>query len=123
MAVVVTPDDVAAGWRPLTLAEVSAAEGLITEAGVLLAALVPDLDSKDEGLVRLVVARMVRRVLKNPDGWRIAPGLSIDDYTESGGTRDNTLSTGEMYISDLELSWLGVEADSPGAFEIVLGGS
>lgn len=123
MVVVVTSDDVAAGWRPLTADEVTAATGLIVEAGVLLTALVPGLDGKSEDLVRLVVAKMVRRVLKNPDGYRIAPGGSIDDYTESGGTLDNTLSTGELYASADELSWLGVRSASPRSFEIRLGSS
>lgn len=123
MAVVVLPSDVAAGWRPLTAAEVTAADGLIVEAGVLLAALVPGLDSKSEDLVRLVITKMVRRVLKNPDGWRIAPGGSIDDYTEGGGTLDNALSTGELYVSADELSWLGVRAVGPRSFEIRLGSS
>jgi len=119
--VVVTPTDVAAGWRPLTESEVTTAEGSIPEAIVILGAEVPALESKDPALVKLVVAKMVRRVLKNPDGWRVAPGASIDDYNEGGGTRDSSLSTGELYVSDQELKWLGVRAG--GAFEIRLGGS
>jgi hypothetical protein len=121
MAVVVTPDDVAAGWRPLTDAEVTATEGLIAESAVLLGALVPGLDSLDEALVRLVVVRMVRRVLKNPDGYRIR-NVSIDDYTESG-TIDSSVSTGELYPAGDELSWLGVQAAGTKAFEIRLGSS
>lgn len=116
--VVVTSDDVAAGWRPLTADEVTAANGLIAYAGVLLAALVPGLDSKPDELVRLVIANMARRVLKNPDGYRITPGGSIDDYTEGAGTLDNTLSTGELYASADELSWLGVRTSAPRSFEI-----
>lgn len=125
MAVVVTPDDVAAGWRPLTAAEVTAAEGLIVEAGVLLAVKAPAYESFPEALVRLVVARAVRRVLKNPDGYRVRGTESIDDYSVSGGTVDNTLSTGEIYFSDEELSWFGVKpaSETTRAFEIRLGGS
>lgn len=119
--VVVTPDDVASGWRPLTAAEVTTATGLIPEAFVILAAVVPGVDAKSPDLVKLVVSKMVRRVLKNPDGWRVAPGGSIDDYTEGGGTRDTSLSSGELYVSPEELKWFGVRTG--GAFEIRLGGS
>jgi len=116
MAVVVTSGDVAAGWRPLTAAEVLVADGLIAEAVVLLTVTVPGFDSKDAGIVRLVVSRMVRRVMKNPDGYRIR-NESIDDYSD-GGTIDSALSTGELYASTDELAWLGVRAAGPRAFEI-----
>lgn len=119
MAFVVTSTDVAAGWRPLSAAEETAAAGLIVEALVLLGAKVSDLDAKSEDLVKLVVARMVRRVLKNPDGWRVAPGSGIDDYTEGGGTRDSSLSTGEVYVSSEELGLLGVRGAGR-AFEVRL---
>lgn len=119
--VVVTPNDVAAGWRPLTTAEITTTEGLLPEAFVILAAVVPGFDAKSPDLVKLVVSKMVRRVLKNPDGWRVAPGGSIDDYTEGGGTRDTSLSSGELYVSSEELKWFGVRTG--GAFEIRLGGS
>jgi len=114
--VVVTPDDVAAGWRPLTAVEETTATGLIAEAITLLTVTVPGFDSKDEGIARLVVSRMVRRVMKNPDGYRIR-NESIDDYTE-GGTVDSALSTGELYASADELGWLGVHASGLRSFEI-----
>ena len=120
MNVGVTFEDVAAGWRPLTAAETPVATQLITEATTLLSALVPGIASKNQDLVRLVVLKMVRRVLKNPDGWRVK-NESIDDFTE-GGTIDNTLSTGELYVSPDELSWLGVRTSGK-AFEIRLGAS
>jgi hypothetical protein len=119
MAVVVLPSDVAAGWRPLSTAEEVTAAGLIAEALTLLTVTVPGFDSKDEGISRLVVSRMVRRVMKNPDGYRVR-NESIDDYTE-GGTVDSALSTGELYASTDELAWLGVRAAGPRAFEIRLG--
>lgn len=121
MAVVVTSGDVAAGWRPLTDAEGVTADGLIAEAIVLLTVTVPGLDGKDAGIVKLVVSRMVRRVLKNPGGYRIR-NESVDDYSD-GGTIDNALSTGELYISSDELGWLGVRTVGPRAFEIRLGSS
>lgn len=120
MAVVVTSADVASGWRPLTDAELFAAPGLIEEAFVALRASVADLDSKDEGTVKLVIKKMVRRVLKNPDGLRVRE-MGIDDYRE-GGTVDSSLSTGEIYVSAGELAWLGARSAGK-AFEIRLGGS
>ena len=119
--VAVTPDDVAAGWRPLTAAEQSTATGLIAEANTLLTVAVPGFDSKDPGVAKLVVSRMVRRVLKNPDGYRVR-SESIDDYSD-GGTVDSALSTGELYASADELAWLGVRPAGLRAFEVRLGGS
>jgi len=116
MAVLVTSDDVAAGWRPLTADEQVTAAGLIAEAVILLTVTVPGFEAKDPGIVRLVVSRMVRRVMKNPDGYRIR-NESIDDYTE-GGTVDSALSTGELYASTDELGWLGVHAAGLRSFEI-----
>jgi hypothetical protein len=124
MAVYVSPEDVAAGWRPLTAAEATTAQGLIDEAAVLLGVLVPGIDLLDEALVRFVAVRMIRRVMKNPGGYRIR-NESIDDYSD-GGTIDSALSTGELYVSDQELGWLGITpaSDTPKrAFEIRLGGS
>jgi hypothetical protein len=120
MTVAVLPEDVAAGWRPLSEAEQSVAEAQIMEALVILGATVPSLESKSEELVKLVIVKMVRRVMKNPEGWRIAPGSGIDDYTEGGGTRDGSLSSGELYPSPDELKWLGVRG-SGRAFEVRLG--
>ena len=116
MAVEVLPGDVAAGWRPLSPAEETTAEDLIAQAVVLLTVTVPGFESKDPGVAKLVVSRMVRRVMKNPEGYRIR-NESIDDYTE-GGTIDSALSTGELYASTDELGWLGVRAVGPRAFEI-----
>jgi len=124
MALNVQPEDIAAGWRPLTDPEAITARGLIDEATILLGVLVPGVESMDEALVRFVAVRMVRRVMKNPGGYRIR-NESIDDYSD-GGTIDSTLSTGELYISDQELGWLGIKPttlEPKRAFEIRLGGS
>lgn len=123
MAIYVLPGDVAAGWRPLTDGEIVTTQGLITEATVLLRVLVPNVDSLDEALVRFVAVRAIRRVLKNPDGYRVR-SESVDDYSD-GGTIDSSLSTGELYFSDQELGWLGVKpkSETKRAFEIRLGGS
>jgi hypothetical protein len=120
MAVYVRPEDIAAGWRPLTDAEVVTAQGLIEEASVLLHIEVPNVDSLDEAIVRFVAARMVRRVLKNPGGYRIR-NESVDDYSD-GGTIDSALSTGELYVSEQELGWLGIKpaSETKRSFEIRL---
>jgi hypothetical protein len=117
----VTAEDVASGWRSLSEAEAETANGLLLEAQVMLKIEVPDLAAKDPDVVALVVKRMVRRVLKNPDGLRIR-NESIDDYTE-GGTVDSTLSTGELYASDQEIGWLGIIRQKKKAFEVRLAGS
>lgn len=119
MAAIVLSSDVAAGWRPLTAAEDPVATRLISEAFVLLRVLVPGLDSKSDDLVTLVIVKMVRRVLKNPDGYRVR-SESVDDYAD-GGTIDSALSTGEIYVSPEELGWLGVRPSGRRAFEIRLG--
>ena len=116
----VTAEDVAAGWRSLSEAEVVTANGLLQEAQILLKIEVSDLAAKDPDVVKLAAVRMVRRVLKNPDGLRVR-NESIDDYSE-GGTVDSALSTGELYVSGQELAWLGVRQTSR-AFEVKLGGS
>jgi hypothetical protein len=117
----VTAEDVASGWRSLSESEAVTANGLLLEAQVMLKIEVPDLAAKDPDVVALVVKRMVRRVLKNPDGMRIR-SESIDDYSE-GGTVDSTLSTGELYASDQEIGWLGIVRQKKKAFEVKLGGS
>jgi hypothetical protein len=119
----IRPEDIAGGWRPLTTAEEATAPGLIEESSILLRVLVPAVDSLDEALVRFVAVRMIRRVMKNPEGYRIR-NESIDDYSD-GGTIDSALSTGELYVSDQELGWLGVKpaSETKRSFEIRLGGS
>lgn len=121
MAIYVLPSDVAAGWRPLSEAEEVIAAALIAEAVILLTVSVPDFASKDDGISRLVISRMVRRVMKNPSGYRVR-NESIDDYSE-GGTVDSALSTGELYASAEELGWLGVMPEAKRAFEVRLIGS
>lgn len=123
MAIYVLPEDVAAGWRPLSAEETVTAQGLIEEASVLLRVMVPNVDTLDESIVRFVAVRMIRRVMKNPGGYRVRTE-SVDDYSD-GGTIDSALSTGELYVSDQELGWLGVQpaSERKRAFEIRLGGS
>lgn len=133
MLVDVTADDVADGWRPLTAEEARVAGTKIFEAQVILGIEVPGLGNQvasgqiPSSIVRLVVARMVARYLKNPDGDRtVTDSESIDDYTKSSTRiKDNSLSSGDMFVTAKELEWLGVTgADQrPRSFEIRLGGS
>lgn len=131
MLVDVTADDVADGWRPLTAEEARVAGTKIFEAQVILGIEVPGLGDQvasgqiPSSIVRLVVARMVARYLKNPDGDRtVTDSESIDDYTKSSTRiKDNSLSSGDMFVTAKELEWLGMAPVSRGAFEIRLGGS
>jgi hypothetical protein len=125
----ITAEHVAAGWRSLTPDETVVASAQIGEALTLLRFYLPGLDTSvssgglSADIVRLVVVRMVRRYLKNPEGDRqVTKSTSIDDYTESDTRiKDNSLSAGDIVPQDVELSWLGFV--KPGsAFTITLGG-
>ncbi len=106
MADLATSLDVEARWRPLSAAEQVVADTLIAEVSAMIRLRVPDIDTRiatDLNLavvVRGVVAEAVRRVLSNPDGWR---ELSIDDYRQ---VRDVSVSSGALYVSDVELASL-----------------
>ncbi|ALE91824.1 hypothetical protein AOC05_04965 [Arthrobacter alpinus] len=73
---------------------------------------VPDIEAKltaipplvTEAVVREVMVSMIIRVFKNPDSLRTL-SEGIDDRTESS-TLDNSVSTGEMYVSESELALL-----------------
>jgi hypothetical protein len=101
MTITVTTDDVAARWQPLTPAQQELASVLIDDAIEILTAALPTLEAAvpgtvSEELVVRVVASMVLRVLKNPDGLRQE---AIAGYSY---TRDQALSDGSLYLSDLE---------------------
>lgn len=123
------PEDIVAIWRPLTADELAVAPGKIFEAILILEALNPPLQSRvDSGslsvqMVRMVVARMVSRYFKNPDGDRsVSDTESIDDYSKTRAvTKDNVISSGDMMPSEQELKWLGIRSRS--AFEVKLRGS
>lgn len=73
MPYAVTPEDVAARWRPLDDSERAVATVLLQDAEVLLNAKMPTLAARytagtvDARLVTIVLAEMVQRVLRNPD--------------------------------------------------------
>lgn len=127
----VTVADIASGWRPLTAEQESVAAAKISEALIILEVEAPGVLSRAESgelspdIVRLVVTRMVTRYLKNPDGDRtVTDSESIDDYTVSSTRiKDNSLASGDMFVTPVELGWLGVRVKAPSAFEIALGGS
>lgn len=120
--------DVAAIWRPLSDAETVLAASWISEASQQVRDEVPDVDGLDvdervaagvlsAATVRSVVARMVLRVLKNPEGAR-QRSQTVDDYSESI-TVDGSLSSGEMFISPREMArLLGSRGGSVSAFSV-----
>lgn len=119
--------DVEAIWRPLTDAESQLAAAWIDEASQQVRDEVPDVDGLDvderitagslsAGTVRSVVARMVRRVLMNPEGVRQRTH-TLDDFQETI-TVDSALSSGEMFISPREMNRLTGLTGRRRAFEI-----
>lgn len=120
--------DVAAIWRSLSDDESNLVAAWIDEASQQIRDEVPDVDGLDVDeritagtlaatTVRSVVARMVRRVLMNPEGAR-QRSQGVDDYQESV-TLDASLSSGEMFISEREMARLmGSPASSRSAFSV-----
>jgi hypothetical protein len=102
--------DITAVFGPLTPAQQTAATQLLRFAGALVRQQVPRLedrlndDTLDPDALAAVVTAMVVRVLQNPDGRRQG-SRSIDDFSESW-TIDAALSTGALYLSDVERSSL-----------------
>jgi hypothetical protein len=125
--------DVQAIWRSLSDEETVSASAWITEASQQVRDEVPDVGGLDvderialasdaanylnPATVRSVVARMVRRVLMNPEGAR-QRSQSVDDYSESV-TVDSSLSSGEMFISPREMArLLGTRSSGGAAFSV-----
>jgi hypothetical protein len=98
MTISVTASDVAARWRVLTSDEAAVATVKIADAIALLNSRFPTLDAAvpdtvpDEIIVPIVVD-MVLRVLKNPEGLR------SENLGQYAYVRDNTLSSGALYVS------------------------
>lgn len=99
-----TTTDVENRWRPLTAAEVNVVDTLLGDAWSILTARRPTLEADitagtvSEANVVRILANMVLRVMKNPEGKR---SETIDDYSY---TRDNALSAGELHVTDAELA-------------------
>lgn len=98
--------DIEARWRTLSPTEALVAQALLDDAWAVLVARLPLLDSRvisgsiSPALVTQVVTAMALRVLRNPDGKRQE---SIDDYS---WTRDDTVSSGGLYVSEDEVRLL-----------------
>lgn len=128
MAVSVTADEVGGAWRPLTTEEATGIETKSARAWTRLAAVVPALEKNLEAdlvreeTVKDVMVSMIVRVLKNPESVRTV-AESIDDGSESR-TLDNSISTGELYVTDFEIAMLTPQSELPsyGLYTIGLGG-
>ena len=114
-----TVTDIESRWRPLSEGEQTIAQALLDDAWAIILSHIPDASDQlgaepptlDSALVRVVVARMVLRVMRNPDGKL---SEQIDDYKF---TRDESRAGGDLYISDDEMAML-TPASATGAFSI-----
>lgn len=110
--------DLEARFRPLTDPEQSVAQALLDDAWAILLTRRPSLEQQitdgtvADASVRVVVAAMVLRVLRNPNGVK---SWTVDDYSE---TRDNSLAAGALYVSDDELGLISPGGTGDGAFSI-----
>lgn len=114
-----SPADIEARWRPLSSAENTVAQTHLDDAWLELQQNVPTMVARlevepavlDVNIVKRVLAQMVKRVLKNPDGYQ---SEQIDDYKFVRAKED---ATGELYITERELALL-TPGSSTGAFSI-----
>lgn len=113
-------EDLEARFRPLSEEERPGAQALLDDAWAIANVQLPALSGNvssgavSSDVVRAVICAMVLRVLRNPDGVR---SWSVDDYSQ---TRDNSVSSGALYLSDAELALLGTAAGyrRRGAFSV-----
>lgn len=106
--------------RPLTDREKTVGQQWLDDAWSILLSQRPFVadkvtaDAQFGALVVQVLCAMVIRVLNNPEGKYQE---SIDDYQWS---RDQAVSTGQLYVSDAELALIGwpTDAGASGAFTI-----
>lgn len=121
----VTYVDIQDRFRTLSSDEMQTIGSLISDAEDILANAAANLgiqETDDEQTGRTftrIVANMVIRVLRNPDGYLTE---TIDDYTYR---RDAAVSAGSLYVTPAEVEQLR-PATAPrrrGAFTIVLGNS
>lgn len=116
MAYATVADVIARMGRPLTAAESAQAEVFLNDVELLIKTRIPDLDQKitdgeiEEGIVVMVEANAVMRILKNPDAKRQE---ADGNYSYSLDTR---AASGFLLITNDEWDWLGYAS---GAFTIV----
>jgi hypothetical protein len=116
--------DIKARWRPLTAEEEAVAQAYLDDAWAVVLSQVPGIEARITAgslsldLVVKVVAAMVLRIMRNPDGIR---QWQIDD---ASFTRDQALSAGLLYLADSERAELMPRASSygSGAYFISFGG-
>jgi hypothetical protein len=124
MAVSVTPQDIENVWRPLSSEQSAIVPGLSGSAWRRLLRRAPWVDAEGFPVddVKDVMVSMILRVLKNPDSVRTL-SESIDDYTEAK-TLDAAISSGELYVTDYEVSLLAPKTEAPdyGMYVVGLGG-
>lgn len=111
-----TYNDLVDVWRPLTSAEQGVAITRLDQASEYIRRQFQqagrDVDAEVDatslslGLMRGITVDMVHRVMLNPDKMRTMM-RSIDDWQRSW-TMDNSISAGELYLSDNERSLLGL---------------
>ncbi|WP_087507923.1 Gp19/Gp15/Gp42 family protein [Cellulomonas iranensis] len=109
------PADIASVWRPLTSTEHETSRGLLLAASNRLRLvgreLGVDVDELIEGddllaaAAQTAVVNAAIRVLKNPDSLRqYQRSETTGPFTESeGGTYDNTVSAGVLYLDPADL--------------------
>lgn len=118
MAALASTSDIEDRWRPLTSAELAIAPAWLDDASAVVRAQFATIDARiTAGAPRAtdvagIVARMVMRVLQNPDGLI---GRSIDDYQE---TRDRQAVRDQLYLTDADLTLLSPVGTSANAFSI-----
>lgn len=123
MANPVTVGDVESRWRPLSIEESAVADTRIADAWNLLVLELPGLDANLTAgtvlasTVKMVVADMVIRHLKNPDGWLRE---AIDDWS---GQRAASTADGALYVTNGELRYLQpIHTQQTPAYVVSLGG-
>lgn len=114
-------DLISRSLRTLTDQEQSVGATLLDDAWTAILSRIPsvatrlDLLPADDTFLNLVIqieCAMVLRVLNNPDGKLEETG---DDYSYR---RDSAVSTGVLYLSDVEAGLLSATGGSVGAFTI-----
>lgn len=106
-----TPEDIAAGWRPLTPGEEARTEALLARASRIIRGDVPTVDQRiaagllDAALVADVTAAMVRRALKTP-----VEQPAVSQIQESAGPFQASMRLanpdGDLYLTKAERRWL-----------------
>lgn len=118
MATLASSQDVAARWRVLSAAEASLATVLLTDAEGIVRVRVPSVDARvadgtlPADVVAGVLARMVLRVMRNPDG---KVSESVDDYSYR---RADAIADGSLYLALDEIETLSPAGGSGEAFTI-----